>query len=174
MLAQMLTRKYKQASNARKIRFTVASFTHLKSILGWHRWMADIKMAIVGCEIQALRDDATQQFTNSDWHHCALQYSTEQMANTAQDVYILDDNRESQPTKTPRAKSGQSGMYSTEDWQRLTDTIEFHTSLVRKCEHLDCKNLGSPDDGCSVPYAIGYGRCNVYRIKCLFFRKPRC
>ena len=54
--------------------------------------MADIKMAIVGREIQALRDDATQQFTNSDWHHCTLQYSTEQMANTTQDVYILDDN----------------------------------------------------------------------------------
>ena len=42
MLAQMLTRKYKQtneASNARKIRFTVASFTHLGAFwagtVGW-------------------------------------------------------------------------------------------------------------------------------------------
>ena len=68
--------------------------------------MVDIKMAIVGREIQALRDDATQQFTNSDRHHCTLQYSTEQMTNTTRDV-------------TPRAKNvwplASPGMYSTED-----------------------------------------------------------
>ena len=59
--------------------------------------MADIKMAIVGREIQALKDDAMQQFTNSNRHHCTLQYGTEQRTNTTQDVYnyILDDNLES-------------------------------------------------------------------------------
>ena len=45
-------------------------------------------MAIVGREIQALRDDATrQQFTNSDWNYCTLQYTTEHMTNATQDVH---------------------------------------------------------------------------------------